>query len=135
MSRIFLLILCLIAAVVLVPSLRERARPHMQPVLDPMYEWSAKNRVKEIANLVKRADAMGRNLPAPGDFPGFVENEDTRANASIDPWGSQYYVVTSGSAFRVGSPGRDRVVNTTDDILSAELPLRMEPDSKRRGRR
>jgi len=132
MSRIFLLILCLIAAVVMVPALRERARPHLQPVLDPIYEWNARNRVKEIANLVKRADAMGRLPSGQTEFPQFVENEDTRVNASIDPWGSQYYMVTSRTGFRVGSPGRDRVRNTTDDILSTELPLRTPPERGRR---
>ncbi len=131
MSRIFLLVLCLIAAGVMVPALRERARPHLQPALNPIYEWNARNRVKEIANLVKRADQMGRPPQGSADFPQFVENEDARVNASIDPWGSQYYLVTSRTGFRVGSPGRDRVRNTTDDILSAELPLKTPVERRR----
>jgi hypothetical protein len=132
MSRIFLLILCLAAAVVMVPALRERARPHLQPVLDPIYEWNARNRVKEIANLVTRADAIGRLPAGEAEFPQFVENEDTRVNASLDPWGSQYYMLTSRTGFRVGSPGRDRTRNTADDILTAELPLKSELAGKRR---
>jgi hypothetical protein len=132
MSRIILLILCLVAAVVMVPALRERARPHIQPALDPIYEWNARNRVKEIANLVKRADATGRLPEKDALFPQFVESEDTRMNASIDPWGSQYYMLTSRTGFRVGSPGRDRTRNTTDDILSAELPLKSLAKAKRR---
>jgi len=132
MSRIFLLILGLAAAVVLVPALRERARPHLQPALDPIYEWNARNRVKEIANLVTRADAIGRLPEGDSQFPTFVENEDTRVNASIDPWGSQYYMVTSRTGFRVGSPGRDRTRNTTDDIITPELPLKAQAMGSRR---
>jgi hypothetical protein len=132
MSRIFLLFLCAVAAVVLVPALRERAKPYMAPVIDPVYEWNARNRVKEIANLVKRADALGRALPPPAQFPGFVEAEDTKINASIDPWGQPYYVLTSRTGFRVGSAGRDRTTGTTDDILSAEQPLITKPLGRRR---
>ena len=88
--------------------------------------------VIEIANLVKRADATGRLPEKEALFPQFVESEDTRMNASIDPWGSQYYMVTSRTGFRVGSPGRDRIRNTTDDILSAELPLKSQEKVRRR---
>jgi hypothetical protein len=123
MSRIFWLIVALIAAVVLVPPLRERAKPHLQPVLDPMYEWNARNRVKEIHQLVKRADVMGRQMPTRNDFAQFVEMEDMKENASIDPWGTPYYLVPSRTGFRVGSAGRDRQVGTADDILSNEERL------------
>ncbi|HYJ78738.1 MAG TPA: type II secretion system protein GspG [Longimicrobiaceae bacterium] len=123
MSKVLWLILLLVAVVVLVPPVRERAKPHLAFALDPFYEWSAKNRVSEISNLVKRADALGRTIPAAADFPRFVDTEDTKQNASVDPWGTPYYLLAGRRSYQVGSAGKDREPGTTDDILSVEETL------------
>ena len=123
MSKVFLFILLLIAVVVLVPPVRERAKPHLAFALDPLNEWTARNRVAEISNLIKRADATGRPLPTDAEFSRFVDIEDMRQNASIDPWGMPYYLVATRRSFQVGSAGKDREVGTTDDILSDEQPI------------
>ena len=123
MSKVFWLILVLVAVVVLVPPVRERAKPHLSFAMDPLNEWTAKNRVSEISNLVKRADATGRALPTADDFSRFVDIEDMKQNASIDPWGTPYYLVATRRTYQVGSAGKDREVGTADDILSDEEPL------------
>jgi hypothetical protein len=117
-QKLFLVLLVAVAAVVMVPALRAKAWPKVQPALNPLYEWSAKNRVNEIRDLVKRADAQGHTIPAGDAFARFVDNEDMQQNASQDPWGNAYYIVFSGSTFQVGSAGKDREPGTADDILS-----------------
>ncbi|HSU15708.1 type II secretion system protein GspG [Longimicrobium sp.] len=117
-QKLFLLLLVGVAAVVMVPQLRARVWPKVQPALNPLYEWSAKNRVNEIRELVKRADAQGHTVPPGNGFAHFVDSEDLTENASQDPWGNPYYIVFSGTTFQIGSAGKDREAGTADDILS-----------------
>lgn len=132
-KKLFLLLLICVAAVVMVPALRERVWPKVQPAFNPLYEWSARNRVNEISDLVKRADSIGHTVPAGGPaFDAFVDAEDTQENASIDPWGTPYYIVFNGSSFQIGSAGKDRQPNTGDDILSTPNELSHPPEGGRR---
>ena len=135
MGKILLLIVVLVGAVVMVPDLREAARPHVQFAFDPFYEWSTRNRVSEISKLVKRADQMGRRIPAPGEFSAFIDREDFQENASLDPWGTPYYLVRTRGGYQVGSAGKDRQSGTADDIVSAEEKLVNQPDDRDRRRR
>jgi len=129
-QKLFLVLLIAVAAVVMVPSLRAKAWPRVQPALNPLYEWSAKNRVNEIKDLVKRADAQGHTVPGGAAFAQFVDNEDLQQNASQDPWGNAYYIVFSGSTFQVGSAGKDREPGTADDILSAPDAVAHVPERR-----
>ena len=92
MSRIVGLLLLLLLTVLLVPPIRERARPYMQPAIDPVYEWSARNRVKTLLNLVREQESLGKQLPTPKDFAQFVDARDFQKDASKDPWGNPYYL-------------------------------------------
>ena len=122
MSKLFSLLLLVVGAVVLVPSLRARAIPHVQPAIDPFYEWSARNRVNEIVGLLHQESTLGRPIPASRDLPGFLERHDYKKDAGNDPWGTPFYIRSTRTTYTVGSAGRDRSVNTTDDILSAPQP-------------
>lgn len=122
MSKLFSLLLLVVGAVVLVPSLRTRAIPHVQPAIDPFYEWSARNRVKEIVTLLQRETTLGRPIPDSRDLPGFLARHDYKKDAGNDPWGTPFYIRSTRASYTVGSAGRDRSVNTTDDILSAPQP-------------
>src|ERR1700741_3047026 len=95
-SKIFWLLVAAVAVVVLVPPVRERVWPRLQPALNPVYEWNAKNRVNELRAVVKRADALGRNIPTGAEFPPFVDSEDMQENASLDPWGTPFYIAING---------------------------------------
>lgn len=130
-SKIFWLLVAAVAVVVLVPPVRERVWPKLQPALNPVYEWSAKSRVNEIRGLVKRADAVGRTIPTGDAFAQFVNTEDMQENAAVDPWGDPYYIVISGVNFQVGSAGKDRTAGTEDDILSNPEPLSHPPTDRR----
>ena len=132
-SKIIWLLVAAAAVIVLVPPVRERVWPKLQPALNPVYEWNARTRVNDIRDLVKRADATGRPVPsAPIEFAHFVDSEDMQQDASIDPWGTAYYIVFDRATFRVGSAGKDRQYGTTDDIFSNPEPLTHQVDPRRR---
>ena len=117
MSRIVWILVFLLAAVVLVPSLRERAMPQLEFALNPIYEWEAKNRVNSIYRVMERARAEGTPLPRPRDFQRFL-TEREGADAATDPWGQPFFLVRERRSFRVSSAGPDRRPNTADDIQS-----------------
>jgi hypothetical protein len=107
----------LLATVLLVPSLRARARPQIEYVLSPVYRWEAKNRVHAIQRVLERERSQGGNLPRPKDFNQFLAAREG-AEAAVDPWNEPYFLITTRRTFQVGSSGPDRLRNTTDDILS-----------------
>lgn len=117
MSRTFWILVLLLGAVVFVKPLRERARPHVEFALNPLYEWEAKNRVNSIYRVLERARAEGNPLPRPKDFQDFL-TEREGAGAALDPWGTPYFLVPGRRSFRVSSAGADRLPNTADDIHS-----------------
>jgi hypothetical protein len=134
MSRIIGLLLLLVLAVLLVPPIRHRATPYMQPALDPVYEYAARNRVKTLVNLVREEETLGRPLPLPKDFTRFVDQRDFQRDPGTDPWGQPYYLKVTRRAYYVGSPGRDKVVGTTDDIVSETVSRKADGRDRRRPR-
>ena len=131
-SKIFWLLVAAAAVVVLVPPVRERVWPKLQPALNPVYEWNARTRVNDIRDVVKRADAVGKPIPTGEAFARFVDAEDMQEDASADPWGTTYYILIDRATFQVGSAGKDRVAGTEDDILSRPEPLTHQVDPRRR---
>ena len=122
MSKLLGFLLLLIGAVVLVPQLRARAMPHVQPALNPFYEWSARNRVNEIVGFLQEEETLGRSIPTPANFTDFVARRDFQKDAARDPWGTPFYLRVTRKGYFVGSAGRDRLPNTPDDIVSAPQP-------------
>jgi hypothetical protein len=131
-ARIFWLLVAAAAVVALVPPVRERVWPKLQPALNPVYEWNARTRVNDIRDVVKRADATGRNIPTGTAFAQFVDSEDMQEDASLDPWGTPYYILLDRATFQVGSAGKDMQPGTEDDILSQPEPLSRQADRRRR---
>lgn len=130
-AKLFWALVLAVAVVVLVPPVRQKVWPKLQPALNPVYEWNAKNEVNEIKSLVKRADAMGRTVPTDDGFSTFVNQEAMQQDASTDPWGTPFYLVLNGNQFQVGSAGKDRQPGTADDILSNPESLSHVPDRRR----
>jgi len=130
-SKLFWLLVLAVAVVVLVPPVREKVWPKVQPAFDPLYEWNAKNEVNELRDMVKRADAMGRTAPSNDRFSAFVTGEAMQEDAANDPWGTPFYIMYDGNTFQVASAGKDRTAGTTDDIVSAPEPINHVPDGRR----
>lgn len=131
-SKLFWLLVLAVVVVVLVPPVRQKVWPRLQPALNPVYEWNARTEVNELRGLVKRADSMGRTVPTGEGFSTFVNQEAMQQDAATDPWGTPFYIMITGNEFQVGSAGRDLQPGTTDDILSTPEPLTHVPDRSRR---
>jgi hypothetical protein len=116
-SRIMWVLVFLLAAVLLVPSLRARARPQIEYVLNPVYRWEARNRVHAVQKVLEREQSQGGVFPRPRDFTTFLVNNEG-ADAALDPWNQPYFLIATRRTFQVGSSGPDRQRNTADDILS-----------------
>jgi hypothetical protein len=119
MSRIVLLLVILLVAVLTVKPLRERAQPHIEYVMNPMYRWDAKNRVNDIYRVLERERAMGGVVPRQQDFQRFLAQREGE-KAALDPWRQPYFLVTTRRTVRVASSGQDRQRGTADDIFSKE---------------
>jgi hypothetical protein len=117
MGRIFWILVLALVAVVTIPPLRERARPQIEFVLNPIYRWEAKNRVNEIYRVLERERAQGGSIPRPREFNAFLAARDGAA-AAMDPWRQPFFLVASRRTYYVGSAGPDRRAGTTDDIVS-----------------
>lgn len=130
--RLVWILIFLIAAVVFVQPLRERALPHVEFALNPIYEWQTKNRVNSISRELVRARAEGTKFPRPREFQAFL-TEREGAEAALDPWGEPYFLFRDRRSFRVSSAGPDRLANTEDDIHSTPaVAPEPEKDPRRR---
>ena len=121
MSKLMWILLFLIAAVVLVRPLRERVAGHMEPALNPVYEWNTRNRVHDLQRVMAREISVTGKLPRPREFRRFLEQREGDA-AALDSWGEPFYLTLARRTYQVGSSGRDRVRGTEDDIISDPAP-------------
>jgi len=119
MRKFFLLLLAALVVVLVSRPLREKAQPHVQFAIDPIYGWSAKNRVGELEKLLEQQVSAGRTIPSPRDFMGFIAREDP-SGGGVDPWGTPYYMISTRTTFQVGSAGANRQAGDADDILSIQ---------------
>jgi hypothetical protein len=117
MGRLFAVLFALIVIVIVSRPLRQRVEPHVQFALDPIYGWSAKNRVADLEKLLEDQKSMGKPIPSPRDFLQFIQAQDP-SGGGVDPWGNPYYLVTTRTTFQVGSAGKDGQPQTEDDIVS-----------------
>ena len=118
-----LLVFCAILTAFASPTARAWVRPHLDPILDPTYEWSVRSRVSEIGRKVEAEHAAGRRVPAAGSIEEFVSTHYRRAESELDPWGVPFHLVRTKEGLRVASAGRDRQIHTGDDILSPPLSI------------
>ena len=117
MGRV-LLVLLLAAAALASPAVRARLAPYAKPALDPVYEWSARSKVREIARMVQSERSVGRAVPSPKTFPEFVARRYP-GEGGTDPWGVPFYLKQQRAGMLVGSAGRDGVRGTADDIVES----------------
>jgi hypothetical protein len=129
-SKILWVLVFALATVLLVPSLRARARPQIEYVLTPVYRWEARNRVHSVQKVLEREQSQGGTLPRPRDFSKFLVAREG-AEAAMDPWDQPYFLIATRRTFQVGSSGPDRQRNTVDDILSAPEPITTPPRGRR----
>lgn len=120
-SKLLWILVALIAAVVLVKPLRDRVAGHLEPAMNPVYEWNTRNRVHDLQRLLAREISVTGKMPRPREFHRFVAQREGD-EAALDSWGQPYYLTLARRTYQVGSSGRDRVRGTSDDIVSAPAP-------------
>jgi hypothetical protein len=126
MGRLFLLLLAAAFVVGVSPPLRAKAAPHVERGLNPLYVWSAKTDVNDYREALLLTEQIGRQLPAPAEFSGFLRNRYS-PKAIYDPWGTPYYLKIQGRSLIVGSAGPDREPGTDDDVLSEPMTTKAPP--------
>lgn len=128
MRRWILLLGLLGFAALINPTMRARAepyaRPHIDRVLSPVYEYSVGVRVKDIARRLQEATAQGDEMPTSAELSNFVVGYYQGVDADTDPWGVRYFLRGNGSRYHVVSAGPDRIPDTEDDIRSPWVTLR-----------
>lgn len=118
------LALLAIVLVVLVPPLRARAAPRVEPVLAPWRKLTAADQVERIGRYVEHEARVTERVPLPRDLSRILgEVFPGRADVMRDPWGTPFFLRRRGDGFQIGSAGPDRTPGTPDDILSRLHPL------------
>lgn len=101
----------------------ERLGPAGRVALRPMHKWVARSEVNFIASQIELARTVGREVPTPRSFEGWMRQRLTTRNDGKDPWGKAYYFsVTASKSGIVGSAGPDGEQDTDDDIAT---PVRL----------
>jgi hypothetical protein len=116
--RLLLLLILVLVFVVINPTARERAMPYAEPVLNPVNEWSTKSRLAEYTRLIREAETLGSGVRSNNDLAELLRREYPHRDATVDPWGTPYYIQPVRGGFTVASAGRDRVRGTEHDLHS-----------------
>lgn len=118
----FLLAILVAAALLTNATVRRYIQPYAHFALDPVYEWSTHDRVKEIARMIQTEVSSGRETPTGRTFGAFLEQRyPADEHPELDPWGEPYMLRSDHGALVVVSAGRDQEPDTPDDILSAPV--------------
>lgn len=130
-KRLFLMALLLTLAVLLTPSLRERAQPRidifreaagerlegpMAPVLTPYRELKTRSEMARLVSELVSDRNVGRTRPAPDEFQEFVRRR-LGGEYGLDHWGSPYIIYPDPDSLAVISPGPDLEYHTDDDLV------------------
>lgn len=125
MGRLTILLLLLLIAAVVNPTLRAQAdpyaRPHVERALSPFYEWQVRHRLGEITRALHESAARGMELPNSGELSRFLQSYYRDETANLDPWGMPFFVSRDGLGIRVVSAGRDGAIGTIDDMFSVRI--------------
>lgn len=121
MLKLFLIALVLTGAALLNPGMREKAKPHVQFLTDPVYSWQVNSRTAEITRRLEEEIERGKPIPSDAAFHDFLRTSFFGADGHLDPWGNPYVlkrqrVANRETSFRVVSAGPDGKLNTPDDI-------------------
>ncbi len=130
-KKLFLVLLIVAGATATIPPLRELAAPHvgplydevvgwwmvrLRPVLDPVFQWSAKNELRRIALDLRERASTFRPLPDPAQFEAYLRNQTHTGRGGRDPGGVPYRLVLTRDSIYVSSAGPDRKHGTADDV-------------------
>lgn len=128
MTRLILAFLILILVVLTVPSLRERAEPHieegrlwlgarlegpMTPVLTPYRRMKTQSYIDEATRRLIQDRNIGSPPPAAPDFRDYLLRHQLEP---LDGWGAPLVMEQRRDSLSIISPGPDMEYDTGDDI-------------------
>ena len=129
MFKIFVILICLLAAAFYFPKTRPVVLDTLAPVINPGLAWQSRNEMKEILRALRVRNQAGRELPARGrSFSVWMEAQYP-GGRGMDAWGTPYSLKTWSDSIGVLSNGPDLEVNTEDDLLET---TRIERQRRRR---
>ncbi len=120
MGKLILVVIVGLAAALYFPDSRAVVLEKGEPVLRPVFRWSAEREIEEIIRGVQQMENVERRLP---DRRGWVTWVESRyvGDASRDPWGNLYAFEVKDDSFAVSSFGPDRLQKTGDDIRDVRV--------------
>lgn len=121
MGRIFFFLILVASATN--AGFRERVTPYVQWAIDPLYEYSARWRLDEIAEVIAYDVEMGSPLPTTATLTGYLAENGYDGDSAYDPWGEPLYLEREAGSIRVVSAGADLTPGTEDDVHSDRVRL------------
>ena len=120
MGKLILVVIVGLAAAMYFPDTRAVVLEKGEPVLRPVFRWSAEREIEEIIRGVQQMENVERRLPDRREWVAWVESRYI-GDASRDPWGNLYAFEVKDDSFAVSSFGPDRVQKTGDDIRDVRV--------------
>ncbi len=120
MGKLILIMIVGLAAAMYFPDTRAVLLEKGEPVLRPVFVWSAQREIEEIIRGVQQTENSERRLPERREWVRWVESRYA-GNASRDPWGNLYQFEVQDDSFAVSSYGPDREMKTEDDIRDVRV--------------
>lgn len=120
MGKLILLMIVGLAAALYFPDTRAAVLETGEPVLRPVFIWSAQREIEEIIRGLQQMENVERRLPDRREWVRWVEGRYA-GDASRDPWGNLYAFEVQDDSFAVKSNGPDREFGTEDDIRDVRV--------------
>ena len=120
MGKLILITIIGLSVAMYFPDTRASLLARGEPILRPVFVWSAEREIEEIIRGVQEMENVERRLPERREWVKWVESRYA-GNASRDPWGNLYSFEVQDDSFAVISYGPDREMKTADDIRDVRV--------------
>lgn len=129
MKRLILAVLMVTLAMLLIPSLRQRAQPRIDasqewlgeklegplgPALKPYRTLRTQTRMGEVTRVLIRDRNRGIPAPLPGDFMSYMQGKRLETH---DFWGQPLIMEQEPDSLAVISAGADLEYHSDDDVV------------------
>lgn len=145
MKRLLLAFFLLALATMLIPSLRERADPHidrfgtflgeklegpLSPIINPYRRLKSESAMGQVVRELIRDRNRGIPRPTSDGFREYMQRQ-VEGEDGLDAWGSPYILVPSQDSVAIVSAGPDLEYETEDDV-TVEIRYGASSTSRRR---
>ena len=111
-KKLVMMAFLVLAVGMAVPSTRSQIAASVRPVKDEMGARLVPRRLEVMSDQLDVRMGRGEGLPA--NFDGWLRRD--YSGSPQDPWGQNYYLITTRRDYTVGSMGPDLLQGTEDDI-------------------